>query len=230
MSLTAKEKSGADLEPIPAGVYVAVCYGLIDLGTHHNATFGNEAHKVLIQWEVPDVRGDFERDGEKVNLPRAISKRYTLSLSEKANLRRDLESWRGRKFTAAELAGFDLKAIMGTACQLQVTHDTNKEGRTFAAVAAIMALPRGYKGPKPENPLAFFSFEEAGAAPTMPADLPEWVQKIIAESREWKAAAGTTPTANATEAAPAPGPAGTEATPAPGTAATDADDDDPIPF
>jgi hypothetical protein len=152
-----------------------------------------------------------------------------LSLSEKANLRRDLESWRGRKFTAAELAGFDLKAIMGTACQLQVTHDTNKEGRTYAGVAAIMALPRGYKGPKPENPLAFFSFEEAGAAPTMPADLPEWVQKIIAESREWKAAGGTMPPANAPEATPAPAPTGTATAPAPGTATADADDD-PIPF
>lgn len=229
MSLTAKEKSGADLEPIPAGVYVAVCYGLIDLGTHHNATFGNEAHKILVQWEVPDVRGDFERNGEKMNLPRAISKRYTLSLSEKATLRRDLESWRGRRFSAQELTGFDLKAILGTACQLQVTHDTNKEGRTFANVAAIMALPRGYKGPKPENPLAFFSFEEEGDQPTMPSDLPEWVQKIIVESREWQAAAGTT--------APAPGPATAPAGTAPDAPATTPtpapaaeEDDDPIPF
>lgn len=187
MSLTAREKSGAEIEPIPAGVYVAVCYGLIDLGTHHNPTFGNEAHKILVQWEVPEVRGEFERDGQKVSLPRAISKRYTLSLSEKANLRKDLESWRGRKFTAQELAGFDLKAILGTACQLQVTHDTNKEGRTFASIAAIMALPRGMKAPKPENPLAFFSFEEAGDKPTLPPDLPEWVASIIADSKEWKA-------------------------------------------
>ena len=63
MSLLAKEKSGSDIEPIPAGVYVAVCYGLIDLGTHENKVFGGDAHKVLVQWELPDVRGEFERDG-----------------------------------------------------------------------------------------------------------------------------------------------------------------------
>ena len=221
MSLTAREKSGAEIEPIPAGVYVAVCYGLIDLGTIHNPVFGNDAHKVLIQWEVPDVRGEFERDGQKVNLPRAISKRYTLSLSEKANLRKDLESWRGRKFTAAELAGFDLKAVLGTACQLQVTHDTNKEGRTFASIAAIMALPKGTPRPKPENPLAFFSFEEAGEKPALPAGLPEWVVNIITESKEWRAslAGGSTPAD-----APAPGAAPTETEGAAG------DDVDGIPF
>ena len=218
MPLTAREKTGAEIEPIPAGVYVAVCYGLIDLGTHHNPVFGNEAHKCLVQWEVPDVRGEFERDGEKVNLPRAISKRYTVSLSEKANLRKDLESWRGRKFTAQELSGFDLKAILGAACQLQIVHETNKEGKTFAGIAAIMALPKGTPRPKPENPPAFFSFEEAGEKPVLPPGLPEWVQKIVMESRKWREA----------YAAAAPAPA---TTPAPGGDSGETDEAaDGIPF
>ncbi len=195
MSLIAKENSGANIEPIAPGVYVAVCYGLIDLGTHLNPLFGNEAHKVLVQWEIPEVRGDFDRDGQKVSLPRAISKRYTLSLSEKANLRRDLESWRGRKFTAQELAGFDLRNLLGAACQLQIVHETNKEGRTFGTIAAIMALPKGMPKPAPENPQAFFSFEEAGANPVLPAGVPEWITKIITESNEWRKthAAGQAP-------------------------------------
>jgi hypothetical protein len=187
MSLIAKEKTGLTIEPIAPGVYVAVCYGLIDLGTHLNPTFGNESHKVLIQWEIPEVRGEFERDGQKVSLPRAISKRFTLSLSEKANLRKDLESWRGRKFTAQELAGFDLRALVGAACQLQIVHETNKEGRTFATIAAIMALPKGTPRPQPENTPVFFSFAEAGAKPVLPNGLPEWVGKIIMESKEWRA-------------------------------------------
>jgi hypothetical protein len=202
-------------------VYLAVCYGLIDLGTHPNPMFGNEAHKVLVQWEVPEVRGEFERDGKPVNLPRAISKRYTLSLSDKANLRKDLESWRGRKFTTQELGGFDLKAILGTACQLQVTHDTNKEGRTYAGIAAIMALPRGMKAPKPENPLAFFSLEEAGEKPELPPDLPEWVSKIVMESREWKEAA-------ARKAGAAPAAGGIEE--AAGERAQAAAEEDNLPF
>jgi len=210
MSLMVKERSGTDIEPIPAGVHVAICYGIVDLGTHHNPTFGNDAHKVLVQWEIPEVRGDFEREGQKVNLPRAISKRYTLSLSEKANLRRDLESWRGRKFTASELSGFDLKAVLGAACQLQIVHETGKtDGRTYATIAAIMALPKGMARPKPENPPSFFSFEEVGEKPSLPSGLPEWVSKLVMESREWRdAEAGR----SSPETAPVPGasPAATE--------------------
>jgi hypothetical protein len=187
MPLIARENSSASIAPINPGVYVAVCYGVIDLGTHHNPIYENDAHKILVQWELPEVRGDFERDGQQVSLPRAISKRYTLSLSEKASLRRDLESWRGRKFAAQELSGFDLRAILGAPCQLQIVHETSKEGRVFATIAAIMALPKGTPRPKPENPTLFFSFEDAGDRPVLPSGLPEWVAKTVLESREWKA-------------------------------------------
>lgn len=204
MALMAKERGGAEIEPVPAGVHVATCFGLVDLGIHANAVFGGEQHKILVQWELPEVRAEFERDGAKVNQPRAISKRYTLSLSEKANLRRDLESWRGRKFTAPELAGFDLRALLGATCQLQIVHETSKENRTYATIAAIMALPKGTPKPKPENPHSFFSFEEAGDKLVMPVGLPEWITKIIMESREWRerGATKTTP-----PIAPVPGPA-----------------------
>jgi len=187
--LTVSEKPTANIELIPPGVYVANCYGVIDLGTLENKVYGGEAHKVLIQWELPECRGEFERDGETVNLPRVISKRYTLSLSEMAKLRSDLQSWRGaRPFTPDELRGFDLKAILETPCQLQIAHETSREGRSFASVAAIMALPKGTPRPgKLENPIAFFSFEEVVDKPELP-DVPHWIQNIITESNEWRQA------------------------------------------
>jgi len=183
--LTAIDR-GNNIKPIGPGVYIAVCYGLIDLGTHENPVFGGDQHKVLIQWELPEVRGEFERDGKAVNLPRAISRRYTLSLSDKSHLRKDLESWRGRKFTDDELDGFDLRAVLGTPCQLQIVHETGKDGRVFANVAAIMALPKDTSQPsRPENPIAYFSFEETGDKPELP-ELPDWVRDIITESKEWR--------------------------------------------
>lgn len=213
MSFTVKESGGKDIDPIPEGVYMAVCYGVVDLGTQFSAAFNNESRKMLVQWELPDCRGEFERDGQKMNLPRAISKRYTVSLSEKSNLRRDLEAWRGRKFSPSELAGFDLKRLLGTPCQLQITHDTTKEGRTVARVAAIMSLPRGMKAPAAENPLQFFSFDEAGPRPVLPASMPEWVGKIVMESKEWRQAYAAT-NEPATSTAPA----------------VDAVEDEPLPF
>ncbi len=213
MGLIAKE-SGTPMEPIPAGVYVAVCYAVIDLGTIFNEVYAKKARKCLVMWEIPEVRGDFEREGKKVNLPRAISKRYSLTLGDKSTLRKDLESWRGRKFTEAELAGFDLKLLLGQACQLQVVNEI-REGRTYASISAIMSLPKGLAKPKPENPTLFFAFEP-GVKPVLPAGTPEWVSKIIAGCDEWKTAqAATSPT----QAPPAPAPAGNSA----------ANDDD-VPF
>lgn len=224
MGIIVKESGGKDIEPIPEGVYMAVCYGVIDLGHQFSPAFNNENRKALIQWELPDCRGDFERDGQKMSLPRAISKRYTVSLSEKSNLRRDLESWRGRRFTPVELTGFDLKNVLGASCQLQVVHDTTKEGRTVARVGAIMALSKGMKPAKAENPLAWFSFEEAGERPELPDGLPDWVCAIIKESREWRTAYAATPasaaTATTSSSAPAPAPAAVDAV----------EDEEPLPF
>lgn len=207
MSLIAKNK-GNPMDPIPAGVHVAVCYGVIDLGTHLNPKFNKEARKVLLQWELPECRAEFDRDGQKVKLPRAISKRYTLSLGEKANLRKDLESWRGRKFTAQELAGFDIAAIIGAPCQIQVVHEPGKDGRVYAAIAAIMALPKTMPRPKQENPAMHFSFEDAGPKPVLPPGLPDWIAEIIIQSKEWN----HQPIAPATPPTTAAKPATTEVT------------------
>jgi hypothetical protein len=52
------------------------------------------------------------RDGR----PFAMFKNYTLSWSEKANLRLDLQSWRGKPFTQEEMRRFDLETILGAWC------------------------------------------------------------------------------------------------------------------
>lgn len=193
MSLIARTKGGGNFEPVPPGVHVGVCFSVIDLGTQENRAFGNEAHKVLIQWELPEVRKEYTWNGQKVNAPQTVSNRYTLSLHEKASLRQDLESWRGQEFTEEELAGFDLHALLGAACQLQIVHQTSESGRIYSKIAAIMALPKGTPCPKAENPPLVFAFEEDGSPASLPANLPQWIAKIIHESKEWRGTA-TPPT------------------------------------
>ena len=88
MGITVSETGGSDFKPIDPGVYYAVLYGLIDLGTQHNEFWNTYQRKCMFIWEVPSERIDVDGDDK----PRVISKEYTLSLSEKAHLRHDLVS------------------------------------------------------------------------------------------------------------------------------------------
>lgn len=170
--------------PISAGMQVARCYGLFDLGTHYDEKFNKEKRELVIMWEVPDERIELERDGKKLDLPRTIPKKYTLSLHEKSRLRHDLESWRGRPFNTDELRGFDMKAILGKPCLLNITH-TKKDEKTYANVGAITPLMKGMNAPEQENPSVSFSFDDGSNV--FPKEMPEWVCDIAAKSKEWKA-------------------------------------------
>lgn len=181
MGLIAKDKGGTDFQPIPEDLHLAICYGIWDIGTQYNEKWDKTSHKVIIVWELPECRGEFERDGKKVDLPRAISKTYTLSLHEKSALRKDLESWRGKKFSEEELKGFDLKKLLGAACQIQVLH--NKIGdKIFTNIATITKAPSSSVKPFPENPPTFFSFDDGME---IPSSTPKWIADRIKQSEEY---------------------------------------------
>jgi hypothetical protein len=171
--------------PIPEGVYTATCTGVIDLGTPYNTKYDKPYRELLIFGELPAIRRRYERDGIMVDLPRQISRQYTLSLSPEENLYYDLIGWRGREFTQEEkLYGFDLFSILGKSCQLQVVH--NKfGGQTYANVAKVMALPAVVVPPAPENPLLRFSFDDE--SPEIPEQAPSKVKAMIEECPEWMA-------------------------------------------
>lgn len=176
MALTARKPEVEDFPIIEAGVKLAVCFGLFDLGIQYDKKWEKSVKKALIMWELPEERITIN-DEDK---PRAISKKYTLSLHKKAQLRKDLEAWRGKTFTDKELEGFDVKNILGKACQIQIIH--SEDGK-YANIAALMALPRSMTPPKAENPLKYFSFEDST---DIPEDTPKWVADIIKTSQEYK--------------------------------------------
>lgn len=184
MGLIAKESGGVGFAPVNEGLHQAVAYSLYDLGTHFSEKFNKHAHQVLIIWELPEERIDIEKDGITQNLPRAVSKKYTLSLSEKANLRKDLQTWRGRAFTADELKGFDTRNLLGKSCQIQVIHNTKGE-KTYANITGIMPMPKGSKPLLPENPVRFYSIVDHGE--NIPEGTPDWISDIIKDSDEWVA-------------------------------------------
>jgi hypothetical protein len=127
----------------PSGTHLATCYRVIDLGTQVTNWQGQSKrqHKVLISWELPDERMS---DGR----PFSISQRYTWSMSDKAKLRKDLESWRGVPFTERDFGsqGFDIRNIVGKACLLTIMQETNGE-KTYANIASISKLMKGQQAP-----------------------------------------------------------------------------------
>lgn len=186
MSLIAKDKGGTDYEPLAAGMHHAVCYGIVDLGTQPGGQF-EPKRKVAFLWEVQAERIKFEKDGEKKDLPRGVSAIYTLSLSTKGLMRPMLESWRGREFTTEELAGFDLKGVLGANCFLNIVHVPGKgqnASKTYGNVKSVNPLAKGMAKLKSENALTWFSLDECGDTITVPAGIPDWLKAKIMQSAE----------------------------------------------
>jgi hypothetical protein len=176
MGRFAREPTGGEIEQAPAGTHLGICFRVIDLGTQHSEWEGEAkiSNQVLISWELP---GETMEDGR----PFAASRFYTNSLHEKAALRKDLASWRGRDFTEVELAGFDLGTIVGKPCLLSIVH--NKKGK--AKVAAVLAVPKGTTAPTLVNDtLAFFldDWDEDAWE-----KLPKGIKAIIQKSDEYHA-------------------------------------------
>ena len=140
MPIYASAGSGTKFTPAPAGTHAAVCCDVFDLGLLTVEWQGEkkQQHKILISWQINEDRDDGK--------PYLVSRRYTLSVHEKAGLRKDLEAWRGRKFTEDELRRFDVETVLGKPCLLNVIHNQSG-GETYANVAGVMALPKGMMAP-----------------------------------------------------------------------------------
>jgi hypothetical protein len=130
------KNTGQDFEPAPAGPHAARCIDVADLGLVEGQ-YGTKL-KVRIYWVI-----DEERDDGK---PFLVTRTYTQSLNEKASLRLDLESWRGRPFSEKELEGFDLEKLLGVAAFLSIVHRKGERG-VFANVASIAPCPKKMQPP-----------------------------------------------------------------------------------
>jgi hypothetical protein len=173
------DTGGGDFEQPPVGTHVARCVKVIDIGTQKGEYQGKATSKrqCIIGWELPD---ELMSEGDYAGKPFTVSKFYTASLSEKANLRKDLANWRGRDFTEQELQGFDAKNILGKACLVSLT--PNDKGRI--RVTGIMALPKGTQVPDQVNGVTYFSLDEFD--PKTFENLSDGYKKLIMASPEYK--------------------------------------------
>mgnify|MGYP003633265413 FL=1 len=160
---------------VPIGVHKARCVKVIDLGTQKQEYGGEISWKrqILVIWELPEELNNDQ--------PMTISKFYTLSLHEKANLGMDLTSWRGRPFTETEKQGFDVEKLIGITCQVNVMHkDNGKED-----ISSIMPLGKDDKIAEQFNPSVSFDIGDyqKGQKETF-NQLSEGIRRMILRSKE----------------------------------------------
>lgn len=184
MAIMASDNGGGkDFKKVPPGCHFAICNMVADLGIQETTFKGDSKsqHKVYLRWEVPDERVTYEKDGREIEAPLSIGSVYTLSLSEKANLRKILENWRGKVFTPEELRGFDITTVAGKACQIMVQHQESG-GKTYANITGVMGVSREQKDrareAKSEVGVTVFSLDDGAGWDK----LPKWLQEKI-ESR-----------------------------------------------
>lgn len=119
-------KAGGDFKPHEAGAFAAQCIAVIDLGLQVNEWEGEKSIKRQIA-----IYFDTGEEGSP------IVGWYTHSLHKQATLRKHLEGWRGKPFTAEELNGFDLASVAGTQCTITISH-TEKGNAKVSMVSKAM--------------------------------------------------------------------------------------------
>lgn len=175
MGLTVSDSGGGNFKMVPAGVHMARCYRVVDLGTQITNWQGEEklTPQLAIYWEL---HGE-DADGQPLNAdngePLTLFATYTKSLGAKSKLRGVLESWRGRPFTEADLKGFDVSKLLGAFCMVNVTHSTGGNGKTYANVASITPLPSALQKSKP-----------AGVLPAVLFDLDDFDEEVFMSFHE----------------------------------------------
>ena len=137
------EDKGGSFESTPSGMHLARCYRIIDLGTQKSEYMGQVKylHKIMLGWEIHGVDDDGAPLKMKDGRPFAMFKNYTLSWAEKANLRADLQSWRGKPFTQEEMRRFDLKNVLNAWCMLNVIEKPGTDGKMYVNVAGVSPVP-----------------------------------------------------------------------------------------
>jgi hypothetical protein len=130
MAIYVSDSGGGTFTPHPTGLHQMVCCDVIDNGIRDTA-YGPK-HKITIRWQSEEANDKGAR--------LTVQQMYTASLNDKAKLRHDLESWRGKAFTADELRKFDLENLIGANAMVNVVHRQSADGKTWANVASLAPL------------------------------------------------------------------------------------------
>lgn len=174
-----KDKAKPAIPPMEAGVYMAVCVAVVDLGDQYSEKFKNTSRNVVFAFDIPSET--VEIDGEQK--PRQLSKRCTFSMSKKGNLSKMLNAWMNTNLNEKELGEIDLFTLIDRSCQIRVT--VSEDG-AHNNIEDVMALPKGIPAPKSSTPPITYDIDEDGFQGDKWDTLPSWMREAIQKSEQYQ--------------------------------------------
>ena len=186
MPIYAEKKEGNDFAQIEPGTYVARCYSMIEIGTIETEFNGEKkkTHRVNITWELPTELAVFKE--ERGPEPFVVSKTYTLSMHEKSTLRKDLENWRGLKYTDEDAKKFDITKLLGQPCLISIIHQAGFKDPTknYVSISSISMMMKGQECPPQINAMRVLSYDSFNWK--LYEKLPDFIKDKIKSSDEFK--------------------------------------------
>lgn len=176
----------------PADTYIGILYQAIDLGTQYiNNQYGESYKwKIYLAWEL-----HHDEHKTKDGRPLIIGKTYTMSMDRKASLRKHLESWRGQPFVDSDFDeknpnAFTLDKLIGKPCMIGVLNYKKEDGNTNHKIDTVTKVFKGIQVPDMHNPPLIFDMQKPYLDTEAFEKVPNWLQRQIAESPEYKSLLG----------------------------------------
>jgi hypothetical protein len=127
--------------PHPEGQFLAQCVDTIDMGEKVEQYQGQPpkiVHKCVLMFRT----GEQNAEGNFID----IGKEFTVSMGDKANLRKALEQWRGKKYTEKDITeGVPLHKLTGQWALITIEHKLSAGGNTYGVINAMVGVPRQMK-------------------------------------------------------------------------------------
>jgi hypothetical protein len=189
------EQNSTPRELIEPGLHVARCYKMIEVGTVQEEMVINgrkevkTLKKVRIGWEFPEMLKVF--DEKKGPQPLVIDNEYTLSMGSKANIRKMMESWRGKPYTDQEAVKVDITKMLTQPCMINLTHKQATSGKVYEQISSVVQMPKSMVCPPQVNPTFNLSYDTWNQ--DMFDGLPEFIKNKMQTSLEYKKMFNNTP-------------------------------------
>lgn len=135
--------AGGGFEPHREGQYAMVCVDVVDLGVNVEVFPGQEPREVA-KVALVFASGERQEDGSLT----LVTTEMTNSANEKANLRRFIEAWRGKSYSAEQIAaGLPIGKLWSQPALVSIEHVTTRKNKKFAKIKSISQVPTGVAAP-----------------------------------------------------------------------------------